>query len=155
MNNSIKISSTITELQKFNEVDKKTASMGLKIEFGDSREFYKTTEELIDAVKKLKTEKLYKIEVETSLYSFKTATVKVSYLTKEEINKPFKVVRIARNINAFDNEFSKITDVKKFNFWNDLNKKLNDLLKTASPRELKMIKKLTKTEQQKFFNLCN
>ena len=83
MNNSIKISSTITELQKFNEVDKKTASMGLKIEFGDSREFYKTTEELIDAVKKLKTEKLYKIEVETSLYSFKTSTVKVSYLTKE------------------------------------------------------------------------
>jgi hypothetical protein len=154
MTNIAKIQHIVTELQNFGKIEQRVANMGLKIEYGTSREFFKTVAELIEAVEKIETTNLYDLSIETSSWMFKSVVVNVKYLSENEINKPIKLVKIARNINAFDNNFDKSDDNSVYTFWNNLYKKLTELVKSLTPQEVSVIRELTKVEQQKYFSLC-
>jgi hypothetical protein len=151
MTNIAKIQHIVTELQNFGKIEQRVANMGLKIEYGTSREFFKTVAELIEAVEKIQTTNLYDLSIETSSWMFKSVVVNVKYLLEKEINKPLKLVKIARNINAFDGNFDRSDDNSVYTFWNNLYKKINELVKSLTPQE---VSELTKVNQQKYFSLC-
>jgi len=61
--------------------------------------------------------------------------------------------KIARNINAMNLHFQRMDDFRKYRFWETLNKKLREILKTLSEDDKQIIKSLCKEEKAQFFNL--
>lgn len=72
-------------------------------------------------------------------------------MTEVEVNQPFKLVKIARNINAFNTCYEYIGEHSKFKLWSDLKNKLFKMLKTLNPREVTILRLLTHTDKQKYF----
>ncbi len=132
-------------LQKIDQVknlNKKVANMGLKISFDNNKPvFFKNIEELEKEIKSINSKNVYKIKFEIETERFIQIALYVQYFTSKEINKPFRVIEIARNINAFDINFEKATlDVYKF--WSDLYKRLELKIRSLSEKEKKQLQKL-------------
>ncbi len=115
---------------------------------------FNTVEDFITELKKINANNIYKITLKTDFYMFKSAVVEVSYLKEEEINKPIKVVKIARNINAFDNSYVYSDDSSVYDFWNNLKNKIEKLINTLSKKEATILKQLVNSENQKNFSIC-
>lgn len=132
-------------LQKIDQVknlNKKVANMGLKISFDNNKPiFFKNIEDLENEIKKVNTKNVYKIKIQSETEGFIQVGVYIQLFKSKEINKPFRVIEIARNINAFDLNFEKATlDVYKF--WSDLHKRLELKIKSLSEKEKKQLQKL-------------
>jgi hypothetical protein len=132
----------LQKIDKVKNLNKKIANMGLKISFDNKKPiFFKSIEELENEIKKINTKNVYKIKIEIETERLLQIGVYVQLFKSKEINKPFRVIEIARNINAFDLNFEKATlDVYKF--WSDLYKRLEIKIRSLSEKEKKQLQKL-------------
>ena len=62
--------------------------------------------------------------------------------------------RIARNINAMDLNYQYSDDGSTWRFWNDLNKKLMNILSGLSDEDKSVIKNLCQDQRAKYFGLA-
>ncbi len=62
--------------------------------------------------------------------------------------------KIARNINAMDVYYQYIDQHSKWKFWNDLNKKLRDILNTLNEADKEAVKVLCNEDKAKYFGLA-
>ena len=141
----------IQQLQSLLDHKNKIAMNGLKIKIENNVKFYKSVSELISELSTIDEKKLYNINIDIENKVFLQITITLQYLTPKEINKPFKVVKIARNINSFDNDFEKADDKSVYNFWKELNTKLTKIIKTLSEKEIRQLKKLVTNHQ---YSIC-
>lgn len=132
----------LQKIDKVKNLNKKIANMGLKISFDNKKPiFFKSIEELENEIQKINTKNVYKIKIEIETERLLQVGVYVQLFKSKEINKPFRVIEIARNINAFDLNFEKATlDVYKF--WSDLYKRLEIKIRSLSEKEKKQLQKL-------------
>lgn len=130
------------KIERVKTLNTKIANMGLKITHDNNKPvFFKTIEDLENGIKEINTKSVYKIQIEIETRSLIQINVIVLHFQKKEINKPFKIVEIARNINAFDLNFDKASlDVYKF--WMELYKKLQLRIESLSQKEKKQLEKL-------------
>jgi hypothetical protein len=110
----------ISEIEANENTGLRVANMGLSIRNGNDVKFYNSIADLKDAVQSIETTNLYSINVKFSTWMFLQITVSVSYLTEAEINQPYNVVKIARNINAFDVNYNYIDNGTEYKFWSEL-----------------------------------
>ena len=132
----------INEIEASENTSLKVGFMGLSIKNGNDVTFFESIEELKQAVKEIDTTNLYKIDVQIEKFIFLSISVSISYLTKEEINEPFNIVQIARNINVFDVNFEHIDNSSEYEFWNNLYKNIQNRLDSLTDEEISALKRL-------------
>lgn len=133
----------ITEIEANENTGLRVANMGLSIRSGNDVKFYNSIEDLKEAVQSIDVTNLYSIDVKFSKWMFLQITVSVSYLTEAEINKPFNVVKIARNINAFDVNYNYIDNGTEYKFWSELYNTIQNKINALKSDEIEALKKLT------------
>lgn len=136
------INKALKQISDAKSINKKIAFKGLKIVLDNSKPvFFKTIEDLEEEIKKINIKNVYKILVEIENGTFLQILVKVLFFSPKEINKPYKVIQLSRNINAFDLNFDK-SSFDVFTFWNDLYKKIQQKIELLGDKEKKQLQKL-------------
>lgn len=86
---------------------------------------------------------------------YRTEKERAKYIVKTEAS-PERIEKIARNINAFDTLYHYIdgyNNHSKWQFWNDLRKKLENILETLTDNAKAQIKALCEPQQAEYFGL--
>lgn len=148
-----KLTDAIAELEKFSNVDQKIAFCGLTLQKDNETTIFKSIEEMENTLRNIEIENLYNINVKTSYFMFKSVTIRLEYLTEAELNKPFKLVKIARNVNAFDSNYRYSDDSSVYSFWNKLYTRLKEMIDLLTKDEINILKTLTTSEKQNYFSI--
>ncbi|GJQ03617.1 hypothetical protein [Capnocytophaga canimorsus] len=91
----------------------------------------------------------------TAWHLYRTEKERAKYIVKTEAT-PERIEQIARNINAFDTMYNYIDGYdnrNKWQFWNDLRKKLENILERLTDNAKAQIKVLCEPQQAEYFGL--
>lgn len=144
------ISEVTKQLQDAKKLDQRIGFMGLKIRTDDLPIFKESIDELIEYVEELDTENLYRLDVKIDRFMFLNITINVSYLQGDEVGQPIGLVRVARNIKAFDTTYERSDDHSVWKFWSNLSKKLNEKLRDMDDSQKAIVKQLAGDSAGKF-----
>lgn len=140
----MKTKEVVIKIKEAQKINKKIGFRGLKINIDGETSFYQSFEELIEAVEKVDTNNLYRFNVEVSEFMFLNVTVNVNYLTDKELGHPLNLVRIARNLEAVNSSNYELSDARNtYNFYSNLKKTLDNMMKKLSPQDIEIINQLT------------
>ena len=64
-----------------------------------------------------------------------------------------RIEQIARNINAMDVYYQYSDDMRVWRFWNNLKKKLENILENLTDTDKNLVTSLCEAEKRKYFNL--
>lgn len=148
----MKLQDIILQIEQLQDSDLRIASMGLKIEDENGLHFFETISELIESVKNIDIKNLYKLDLDISNSGFLQIGVKALKLQENEIGINLGLVRIARNINAFDINYQYTDDSKVWQFWSNLKRKLSDKIANLLPEDKNILKTLL-NKNQEYFNI--
>ena len=142
------LNSILNRLEQFKASPVKLCYAGMQLRIENEKPIiFKTYDALVAAVKALDLTNTYSVHTVVNFDQFKSVQVCVSYLTEAEIGKPIALVKIARNINAFEASYSYIDQFSDWKFWHNLKGKLQRYLQKLSPNELQVVKELTDEEK--------
>lgn len=88
----------------------------------------------------------------TAWHLYRTEKERTKHIVKQEAS-PERIEQIARNINAFDTLYNYIDGGNKWQFWNDLRKKLVTILERLTDNAKAQIKALCEPQQAEYFGL--